>query len=270
MTTDVATPGGVVDRVMERSRAGPVLVVVDDAEWSDAMTVEDDRHVGRFDRARHRDGARDRRPVRFGTGDPDAAPARPIGGTHAAPGRDGRRGAGASSSPPTGSTVRGWRRSSPSPAGCRAWPGGRRPAGRSVPSATGSPPRRRRRSTPPRVAGRGEGLDVRRRARPRRRPHETRRTDVVDVAGPSAVPRPRRLRAPGRRPVRRPRAARRRAGGAGAGPPPRRRDRRVGQRQVVARSGRARAARAQRPAARHRPVAHHRDRPRRRSGLRPR
>ena len=40
VTTDVATTGAVVDRVLERSRAGPVLVVVDDAEWSDAMTVK--------------------------------------------------------------------------------------------------------------------------------------------------------------------------------------------------------------------------------------
>ena len=40
VTTDAATPGGIVDRVVERSRVGPVLVVVDDAEWSDVVTVK--------------------------------------------------------------------------------------------------------------------------------------------------------------------------------------------------------------------------------------
>ena len=40
LTADAATPGGIVDRVTERSRARPVLVVVDDAEWSDVVTVK--------------------------------------------------------------------------------------------------------------------------------------------------------------------------------------------------------------------------------------
>jgi DNA-binding SARP family transcriptional activator/WD40 repeat protein len=40
VTVDAETPGGVADRITERSRAQPVLVVVDDAEWADAMTVE--------------------------------------------------------------------------------------------------------------------------------------------------------------------------------------------------------------------------------------
>jgi DNA-binding SARP family transcriptional activator/WD40 repeat protein len=38
-TSDAAV-GGIIDRVMERSRAGPVLLVVDDAEWSDVSTAK--------------------------------------------------------------------------------------------------------------------------------------------------------------------------------------------------------------------------------------
>ena len=45
-------PGTVVDRVIDRSRAAPLLVVVDDAEWSVGGHDEDDRHAGRCDRAR--------------------------------------------------------------------------------------------------------------------------------------------------------------------------------------------------------------------------
>jgi WD40 repeat protein/DNA-binding SARP family transcriptional activator len=40
MASDGAAAGGIVDRIMERSRTGPVLVVVDDAEWSDSTTVK--------------------------------------------------------------------------------------------------------------------------------------------------------------------------------------------------------------------------------------
>ena len=99
-----------------------------------------------------------------------------------------------------------------------------------------------------------------------------RRDELVDpgAGGTPAVPRPRRLRTGGRRPVRRPRTTRRRTGGAGARPPAGRRHRRIREWQVVAGARRPRPARAQWPPPGRRTVAGLRDRPRRRRRGRPR
>ena len=158
-----------------------MLVVVDDAEWSDAMTAKTIVTLaGSIEHAAVMvlviaD------PSGFGTGDPDAAPARSVGGTHAAPGRDGRRGAGASSSPPTGSDGEGVAAvlavagGLPGVARREAAAWAERAASDRLTAAAASS------IDATAVAGRGEGLDVRRRARPRRCPRQTRRADVVDV-----------------------------------------------------------------------------------------
>ena len=80
-----------------------------------------------------------------------------------------------------------------------------------------------------------------------------RRTGVVDVGRPPAVPFARRLRGRGRRLVRRAGAARGLHCGASARSPSGRRGRRLGQRQVVARAGRPRALGAERTPSRHGP-----------------